>query len=160
VRNLATVGGNLAHGDHRLDAPPALLVLDATVYASSVRGERAVPVREFFTGFRQTALAPDELITAIRIPAQPPTSWGHYRKHTSLGAHDWPCAAAAVLVTDDGERCHVTGLELDAAAERVAAAVAPLLDPIPDVRGAAAYKRRVGLVTVTDALRAAWRERA
>src|SRR5690606_17435081 len=70
VRNTASVGGNIAHGDYRLDPPTALLVLDAVALATSVQGTREIPVREFFTDFQQTALEPDELISGIRIPHQ------------------------------------------------------------------------------------------
>src|SRR5262245_53473359 len=58
VRHAATVGGNLAHGDHRLDPPAALLVLDARVAIASGDGERELPIACFFTGFEETALGP------------------------------------------------------------------------------------------------------
>ena len=66
VRNTASVGGNIAHGDYRLDPPTALLVLDAVVLATSVHGTREIPVREFFTDFQETALEPGEMVSGIR----------------------------------------------------------------------------------------------
>lgn len=170
VRNTASAGGNLAHGDYRLDPPTALLVLDATVLATSVRGTRDIPVRDFFTDFQETALAPDELISGIRIPAQ--RGAGRFEKNSSLGENDWPCASAAVLVT--GSTVHIglgavaptptyvgfdaTGLDDQQAVDAALAAVEPVLDPIPDVRGGVGYKRRLARVTVEDAVRGAWKD--
>jgi carbon-monoxide dehydrogenase medium subunit len=172
VRNTASVGGNIAHGDYRLDPPTALLVLGATVEATSVRGTREIPVREFFTGFQQTALEPDELVSAIRIPAQPAGSGHRFEKNSSLGENDWPCASAAVLVT--GHEVHIglgavaptprhvtfdaRGLDDQQAVDAALEAAEPALDPIPDVRGGVAYKRALARVTVEDAVRAAWKE--
>ncbi|MCW4456682.1 xanthine dehydrogenase small subunit [Microbacterium sp. MPKO10] len=68
IRNRATIGGNIGTGSPIGDAPPALLALDASVVLASARGERIVPLSEYFTGYRQTVRAGDELIRAIRIP--------------------------------------------------------------------------------------------
>ncbi|GAB3456859.1 FAD binding domain-containing protein [Actinophytocola sediminis] len=171
VRNTASAGGNLAHGDYRLDPPPALLVLAATVLATSVRGTRKIPIREFFVDFQQTALEPDELVSGIRVPAQPAGA-GRFVKNSSLGENDWPCASAAVLVT--GSTIHiglgavaptpryvpvdVAGLDDQGAVDAALAAIEPELDPIPDVRGGVAYKRRLARVTVEDAVRGAWKD--
>jgi len=172
VRNTASAGGNIAHGDYRLDPPTALLVLGATIEATSVEGTREIPVREFFTDFQQTALAPGELISAIRIPAQPARSGYRFEKNSSLGENDWPCASAAVLVT--AHEVHIglgavapvprhvwfdaRGLDDQQAVDAALEVVEPALDPIPDVRGGVAYKRRLARVTVEDAVRAAWKE--
>jgi aerobic carbon-monoxide dehydrogenase medium subunit len=176
VRNTASAGGNIAHGDYRLDPPAALLVLGATIEATSVRGTREIPVREFFTDFQQTALEPGELISAIRIPAQPAGAGHHFAKNSSLGENDWPCASAAVLVTDTsaGSTIHIglgavapvpryvsfdaRGMDDQQAVDAALEVVEPALDPIPDVRGGVAYKRRLARVTVEDAVRAAWKE--
>lgn len=173
VRNTASVGGNLAHGDYRLDPPTALLVLGATVRATSVRGSRDIPVREFFTDFQQTALAPDELVSGVRIPTQPAGTAGCFVKNSSLAENDWPCASAAVLVSD--RTIHiglgavaptprhvavdVAGMDDQGAVDAALAAIEPELDPIPDVRGGVEYKRRLARVTVEDAVRAAWKDR-
>lgn len=171
VRNTASAGGNIAHGDYRLDPPTALLVLDATVLATSVRGTREIPVREFFVDFQQTALEPDELVSGIRIPAQG-SGAGRFVKSSSLGENDWPCASASVLVA--GTTVHIglgavaptpryvtfdaAGLDDQGAVEAALEAIAPELDPIPDVRGGVAYKRRLARVTVEDAVRGAWKD--
>ncbi len=68
IRNGATIGGNLGTGSPIGDTPPALLALDATVVLVSRRGEREVPLADYFTGYRQTAVAADELIRSVRVP--------------------------------------------------------------------------------------------
>ncbi|MEV7632592.1 FAD binding domain-containing protein [Microbacterium sp. NPDC089318] len=68
IRNRGTIGGNLGTGSPIGDTPPALLALDASLVLASVDGEREVPLAEYFTGYRQTVRAKDELITAVRIP--------------------------------------------------------------------------------------------
>src|SRR5215475_13959277 len=69
VRNLATVGGNLAHGDPANDHPATMLALGAVVVATGPKGERTIPIDDFFTGLFLTALSPDEILTEIQIPA-------------------------------------------------------------------------------------------
>src|SRR6185369_13962508 len=80
VRNLATVAGNLAHGDPANDHPAVMLALGAEVTATGPSGERRIPIGEFFTGPFETALRPDELLTEIRVPAPAPRSGGAYVK--------------------------------------------------------------------------------
>jgi len=175
VRNTASVGGNVAHGDYRLDPPTALMALDASIELTSVRGSRTVPAREFFVDFQLTAVEPGELITALLIPDQPEGSSFAYVKLSSLSENDWPSAScAALLVPAQGGRrtlrlglgalapvplyheLDVSGLDVDAAVEAARAAVDPVLDPIPDVRGSADYKKRLGHVAVADSVRQAW----
>ena len=178
VRNTATVGGNLAHGDYRLDPPTALLVLDARVEIGSAAGRRHVPAREFFVDFQRTALRPGELVTAIEIPRQPGSAGGWFAKLSSLSANDWPCASASALITAAargrrqvrlglGALAHVplfTQFELPAdtapadAVDAARQAAEPLIDPIPDVRGGATFKKRLGLVAVEEAVRESWKE--
>src|SRR5262245_26338249 len=98
VRNLATVGGNLAHGDPANDHPATMLAYRAEVVAAGPKGSRTIPIDQFFTGLFQTALAPDEILTEIRIPAPPPKSGGAYLKlERKVG--DFATAAAAAQVT-------------------------------------------------------------
>jgi carbon-monoxide dehydrogenase medium subunit len=174
VRNTASAGGNIAHGDYRLDPPTALLVLDARVELTSVRGTRSVPIRDFFVDFQLTAVEPGELITAIVIPAASAGSSSAYVKMSSLGENDWPAASAAALV-DARHRTLRLGLGalapvprfvevpldgggVDGAVAAALAAVEPELDPIPDIRGSADYKKRLGLVATEDAVRRAWED--
>ena len=98
VRNRATVGGNLAHGDPGNDHPATMLALKAAVVALGPKGERVIPVSKFFRGLFSTALAPDEILTEIRIPTPPPRSGGAYVKlERKVG--DYATAAAAAQVT-------------------------------------------------------------
>src|ERR1700751_631621 len=78
VRNLATVGGNLAHADPANDHPATMLALEAEVIAVGPHGERSIPVKEFFPGFFSTALEHDEILTEIRLPIPGPKSGGAY----------------------------------------------------------------------------------
>jgi carbon-monoxide dehydrogenase medium subunit len=98
VRNMATVGGNLAHGDPGNDHPATMIALGAQVVAVGTKGERVIPVENFFLGLFSTALAPGEILTEIRIPLPPPRSGGAYLKlERKVG--DYATAAAAVQVT-------------------------------------------------------------
>jgi aerobic carbon-monoxide dehydrogenase medium subunit len=183
VRNTASVGGNLAHGDYRLDPPTALLVLDATVELTSTEGRRTVPLREFFVDFQATAIRPGEIITAVEIPRQDDAAGSWFTKLSSLSANDWPCASAAALVTGGkrfGRAPRTVRLGLgavaptpaftevevaeDAGADEVAdaarRAAEPLIDPIPDVRGGADFKRHLARVAIEEAVRHAWEERS
>ena len=71
VRNVATLGGHLAHGDPHMDLPPILVALGARVRAVSPRGERSIDVADLITGYYETALAGDELIAELHVPVQP-----------------------------------------------------------------------------------------
>lgn len=176
VRHAATVGGNLAHGDYRLDPPAALLVLDARLTIAGGNGDRELPLTRFFRGLGETALERGELITALRIPPPPRGAAGAYVKFSSLAADDWPCAGAAALVALDGDD-RVTTLRIAVTAvspvplalaeagplatgrvagvdlvREVAALAAARVTPIPDIRGSEWYRREVTAATVGDAL--------
>jgi aerobic carbon-monoxide dehydrogenase medium subunit len=98
VRNRATVGGNLAHGDPGNDHPATMLALGALVVAVGPRGERIIPVDNFFTGIFTTALNMDEVLVEIRVPIPEPHSGGAYVKlERKVG--DYATAASAVQVT-------------------------------------------------------------
>src|SRR6266508_3980098 len=95
VRNLATVGGNLAHGDPANDHPATMLALDAEVVAVGTKGERRMPIASFFTGPFATILKPDEILVEIRIPTPAARSGGAYLKlERKVG--DFATAAVAV----------------------------------------------------------------
>jgi carbon-monoxide dehydrogenase medium subunit len=98
VRNLATIGGNLAHGDPANDHPATMLAYGAEIVATGKNGTRTIPIAGFFTGLFTTALAPDEILTEIRIPVPPPRSGGAYVKlERKVG--DFATAASAAQVT-------------------------------------------------------------
>jgi carbon-monoxide dehydrogenase medium subunit len=112
VRNLATVGGNLAHGDPANDHPATMIALDAQIVASGPKGERIIPIENFFVSLFTTALQPDEILTEIRIPFLPPRSGGAYFKlERKVG--DFATAAVAVQLTLDGQgACQKAGIGL------------------------------------------------
>jgi carbon-monoxide dehydrogenase medium subunit len=95
VRNVATVGGNLAYADPHLDLPPVWTSLDAVVTIGDRNGERDVPLAEFFVGYYETALSQGELILRITVPIT--TGWQReYVKVTTRSAHDWPALGIAL----------------------------------------------------------------
>ena len=101
VRNVATVGGALAHGDPHMDLPPVLIALGASVAIAGPRANAAMPVEELLTGYYETALAKNELITELRIPAQGATR-AVYFKVTAGSADDWPALGVAVALAAEG----------------------------------------------------------
>ncbi|HEY7406191.1 MAG TPA: xanthine dehydrogenase family protein subunit M [Candidatus Angelobacter sp.] len=101
VRNMATVGGNLAHGDPANDHPATMLALGAQIVATGAKGERVIPIDSFFKSLFETDLRHDEILTEIRIPVPPPKSGGAYFKlERKVG--DFATAAVAVQLTLDG----------------------------------------------------------
>src|SRR5215472_12439808 len=100
IRNLATVGGNLAHGDPANDHPATMLALRARVVATGANGERVIPIEQFFETLFTTALQQAEILTEIRIPIPPAHSGGAYFKlERKVG--DFATAAVAAQVTVD-----------------------------------------------------------
>ncbi len=178
VRNLATVGGNLAHGDPANDHPATMLALGAEVVVAGRRGERRIPIVSFFTGPFTTALAPDEVLVEIRVPAPRPRSAGAYVKfERKVG--DFATAAVAVQITlgADGV-CEQVGIGLTNVgptpikAERAEAALrgvrpdegtirhaaelaAGAAQPSADLRGPVEYKVDLVRVLTARALRKA-----
>ena len=100
VRNMATVGGNLAHGDPANDHPATMLALRASVIAEGPNGTREIKIDNFFPDFFTTALSEDEILTEIRIPTPPSTSGGAYLKiERKVG--DYAAAAVACQLNID-----------------------------------------------------------
>jgi aerobic carbon-monoxide dehydrogenase medium subunit len=99
VRNKGTVGGSLAHSDPAADWPAAMMALEAEMHAANAGGERWIPAREFFVDFLATALQPDEILTAVRVPALPPRGGDAYAKlrHPASGFAVVGVAARVVL---------------------------------------------------------------
>ncbi|MBI2073173.1 MAG: xanthine dehydrogenase family protein subunit M [Gemmatimonadetes bacterium] len=180
VRNRATVGGNLAHGDPANDHPATMLALGASVVVRGPKGERAIPVDQFFRGLFTTALASNEILTEIRIPVPPARSGGAYLKlERKVG--DFATAGAAAQVTlGAGGAIEKAGIGLTNAgptpikaveAEKFLAGKRPddqtlqeagrlaarAASPSPDRRGAADYKREMARVLTVRALKAAIR---
>jgi len=112
VRNLATVGGNLAHGDPANDHPATMMALGAQVVATGPKGERIIAIEDFFLSIFSTALKPDEILTEIRIPLPPAHSGGAYIKlERKVG--DFATVAVAAQVTLDAQgACQKAGIGL------------------------------------------------
>lgn len=102
VRNVATLGGHLAHGDPHMDLPPVLIALDAQVVTAATAGSRTLAVADLCTGYYETALAPNELISEIIVPAQAGRR-SAYIKLTTRAADDWPTLGIAVSLATDGK---------------------------------------------------------
>jgi aerobic carbon-monoxide dehydrogenase medium subunit len=99
VRHRGTIGGSVAHGDPASDLPAALLALDATLVARGPGGERTIAAADFFQGFLETALAPDELLTEIRVPKIPGATFA-YEKFNRR-AQDWAIVGALAVRNGD-----------------------------------------------------------
>ena len=175
VRNVATVGGNLAHGDPHMDLPPVLIALDAGVVVVGRGGELVLAVENLFAGYYETVLAPGELITELRIPAQGKRR-AAYLKVTTGAADDWPALGVAVSLEADDKVVRAVRVVASAATEkatrlkgaeqvlsgatiddavlaRAGDAAADEAETVADVRGSAAYKRELMRVYVRRAVR-------
>lgn len=119
VRNVATIGGHLCHGDPHMDLPPLLMALDARVRVASLRGPRWVPVADLYAGYYETVLADDELLTEVTIPAQRCEADTTYLKFSARSADDWPTLGVAVGGMRDGRRLSGVRVAVAAVGDRV-----------------------------------------
>jgi aerobic carbon-monoxide dehydrogenase medium subunit len=181
IRNVATVGGALAHADPNQDPPVILLALDARVRLTSKAGSRQVAIGEFFTDYYETVRRPDELVTEVAVPVPKPHSGSVYLKFLPRTADDYATVGVAVTLTVDPVRgvCQECRIAMGCVASTpVRAAQAEALmrgqpftpelgreagslaqqvtDPISDGRGSAEYKRAMAAVFVRRALEQAW----
>lgn len=117
VRNVATVGGSLAHGDPHMDLPPLLSALGARVTLSGPRGERGLPVADINTGYLETSIGTDELITGLEIPALA-NRRAAYLKCTTRSADDWPALGIAAVLEFRESTLAEVRLVLGAATDR------------------------------------------
>jgi aerobic carbon-monoxide dehydrogenase medium subunit len=177
VRNVATIGGNLAHGDPHMDLPPVLIALGAHVVVAGSGKERRIAVEDLFAGYFETTLQKNELIADLRIPAQG-ESRAAYVKVTTGSAEDWPALGVAVALAREGSAVKSARVVVSAATEkamrlpaaeqalagadindrtlaRAGEAAAGEVECISDVRGSAAYKRELVRVFVARAVRQA-----
>lgn len=183
IRNIATVGGCLAHADPHQDPPVILMALGARVLIAGPDGERRVPLEAFFVDYYETVLRPDELVVGVEIPVPAPESGSAFFKFLPRTADDYATVAVAATVTLDPDgicrdaRIGLGGLgpttlrareaEAVLTGQRVSAAlIAGAAEaarrgvaPIADQRGSAEYKREMAGVFVRRAINAAW-ERA
>ena len=175
IRNMATVGGGLAHADPAQDPPAALIALGASVRAVSSGGARTIPVEELFFDYYESALEPGEIIESVTIPRPAAGARSVYLKFLPRTEDDYATVAvAAVGEVEDGTCASVrvaliaagptpvratevesalTGQPLSAESIRLAAeTVRDQVDPLDDFRGSADYKREMAVVFTRRAL--------
>lgn len=182
IRNRATIGGNMANATPSADVAPALLVLEAKAKIAGAAGERTLNLGEFFRGPGQTVMLPEEILTAIVIPATQPKLVGEYIKFSPREMMDLAYVGVAVaLVLDANKRCDSARIALGAVsptpmrapkaeaviekqilteelAQRAGEEAARECKPISDVRSSAEYRRAmVGAMTKRALLNAAER---
>jgi aerobic carbon-monoxide dehydrogenase medium subunit len=179
VRNMGTVGGNLASGEPLTDLSQIFIALDAKLKISGPNGQRNLPVEELFIDFYTTSLAEDEIITQVVIPPLPPKSGIEYIRFSSSSVVDKPSAGVAVRLTLDQESAQVARVvlgcigptpvrarqaealvrgkilipELIAEAGMIASQEC---NPTSDLRGSEEYKRAIVGTLVKRALTAAY----
>ena len=176
IRMSATVGGGLAHADPAMDAPAVWRVLGATMHLRSEGRTRQVAADDFFEDFYTTALAPEEVLTAVTAPALPAGAGWSYQKFLPRSADDYAAVSVSALLCLDGDgrvtRARVgigSAAPIPVLAEAVGAALVgqqptpqaiadaaelarDAVDPLDDLRGSAAYKRDMAVVFTRRAL--------
>ena len=175
IRNMATVGGGLAHADPAQDPLPGLLVLDATARLVSTHGQREVPVGELFLDYYETAIAPDEVLSEVIVPVEPQGARSVYLKYLPRSEDDYATVCVAAMAQLSEGRCKGLRVALGSVAptpirataveevlegqkpsagllSRAGQAVAAQVDPMDDTRGSADYKRDMAVVFTGRAL--------
>jgi carbon-monoxide dehydrogenase medium subunit len=173
VRNRGTIGGSLAHGDPASDLPAVVLAAEGTIVARGAGGEREIAAADFFRDYLETALAPDEVITEIRLPGIEGWSFGYEKFNRRR--EDWAMVAVCALVRVEGGACadvrigltHMGSTPLRATAAEEALRGQPLeagaiaaaaeqaaegTSPPADLNASADYKRHLARVLCRRAL--------
>jgi carbon-monoxide dehydrogenase medium subunit len=177
VRNMATLGGNLAHSDPANDHPAVMLAYNALVVAVGPNGTRTIPIDDFFVDLFQNALHENEILTEIRIPKPAAHTGGAYIKmERKVG--DYAISATAVQLTISGGTCTAARIGLtnvspvpmraknaeqaligkqitDEVIDAAGTAAGSECDPSPDLRGSIDYKRDITRVLTKRAIRIA-----
>ncbi len=177
VRNVATIGGAIAHGDPHMDLPPVLMALGASITIASPHGERRLLVEDLYSGYYETVLAKNDLIASVQIPTQA-GKHAAYMKVTTGSVDDWPALGVAVVIDGDANAAKSVRIVASAATEkavrlksaeeilsgnplddrlirRAADAAVEQAEVVSDVRGSVPYKRELMRVYVQRAVRAA-----
>lgn len=177
IRNMGTVGGNLAAGDPLTDPGASLIALDAEITLTSSKGQRTLPLDEFFIDYYQTALEPGELLTEIHVPPPQRPGWAHI-KFTPRSVEDFATVGVALTLKASNGTCEDIRIGLnsvastivrarkaeevlrgkpisDAALQEMGEAAATECDPTDDNRGSAEYKLDLVKVLVRRAAREA-----
>jgi carbon-monoxide dehydrogenase medium subunit len=179
IRNAATVGGVVAEADYASDPPAAFVGLDAEIVAHGPDGQRVIPANEFFVAFYETALAPTEIVTAVRVPVPAAATGAVYHKFVTRSSEDRPCVGvfASARATDKGRYTDIrvsvgaaaetpqrfNDLEAEAAdsdlgedvTRKIADGYAERIETLDDVRGSSWYRTEMVRVWVRRALESA-----
>ena len=174
VRHRGTLGGTLAHGDPASDLPAAVLALGGTLVAQGPTGRREIAATDFFTGFLETALRPDELLVEVRVPKMPTAGWS-YQKFNRR-AQDWAIVGVAAVHNGSASSAGIALVNMGSVPLRAGAveqalaggasvtAAAQVADegtsPPADLNGSEAYRRHLARVLVRRALEEATGTRA
>jgi len=184
IRNRGTMGGSLAHADPAAELPAVMLALDARIHLRGPGGDRTVQFCDFCTGFFSTALAPDELVTGVEIPALPDgtgTAFVEVSRRKGDFALVGVCAvlslnaggtctraSVTLLSVGDGPVCAKTAedtlrggaLTPDAIRDAAEVAAGPDIDPPADIHASAAFRRQLTRVLTGRAIETAARRAA
>jgi aerobic carbon-monoxide dehydrogenase medium subunit len=179
IRNAATIGGNLTEADYASDPPCVLVALRAKVKARNAKGEREIPLTDFFKGFYETILAPDEILTELIVPDPAPGSRAAYLKYVSRSSEDRPCVGMAVVLESEPDgRCkdlrlvagavsetpqEITAAEAlargkrltDGVIEGIGEAYSAGIEPLSDLRGSGWYRKQIIRVMARRAMQQA-----
>jgi aerobic carbon-monoxide dehydrogenase medium subunit len=173
IRNMGTIGGNLAGGDPLTDPGASLIALDAELTLRSSNGTRTMLVEDFFVDYYQTALEAGELLTGIRVPPPQRPGWSHI-KFTPRSVEDFATVGVAITLRGQDRTCEDARLALNSVASTIVRAkraeevlrgrrltdevlreagevAASEVDPVDDNRGSADYKRDLVKVLVRRA---------
>lgn len=177
IRNLGTIGGNVCHNELGADLPPVLMALNGTVELKSIKGSRKLPLNEFFKGYFETALEPNEILCRVEIQQLPEGACGTYLKH-AISSEDVAMVGVAAVVVPDRDRKNgvaevrigvagaapvpfravkaeaaLKGSLLDEATAREAGEIAATeVDPETDAHATGTYRRKMVKVFVRRAL--------
>ncbi len=177
IRNMGTIGGNLACGDPLTDPGASLIALDAEAVLASSKGQRTLRLDEFFVDYYQTALEPGELLTEIHVPPPSRAGWAHI-KFTPRSVEDFATVGVALTLSANDSTCEDVRLALNSVASTIVRAkraeevlrgkpitdatlrqmgeiAATEVDPMDDNRGTADYKRHLVTILVRRAVQEA-----
>jgi len=180
VRNWGTIAGNLAHGDPAGDPAPVLIAMGGSVKLGSTKGERVIPLDEFYPDLFETVMDHDELIVEVQVPPRPAKSATKYQKFNLLES-DMGLIGVAVTVTMDGDKCKDARVVLGSAAptvirakeaeqvligatlddtvfEKAGEAAAAECEPVADIHASEEYRRHLIKVLTKRMAKAAWEQ--
>lgn len=181
VRNWGTIGGNLAHADAAGDPAPVLIALDATIKVGGAKGERTMPLEEFYTDLFETALEPGEIVLEICAPPVAPKTATTYKKFNLLESDQGIVSVAVTISLDADGTCKVARIVLgnaasttlraknteallvgkkldDALFEKAGEAASAEAEPVGDIHASEDYRRHLIKVLTRRMAKAAWEQ--